>query len=176
MCCLFIWAPEGGHHMNLFLISCFFIHSMWSRLLVRFFQGWRVKSSECSKTIQQFDAWQRQREKETKKRQTDMEKTTDVWEDGEERQKNRANSSMPEPRGDKWEQRALIRCSRRGYRLCSIDRYQPRVCFTSPPYLVTLLHPAPLSLRTGMSNEDTRLDGRRDGEEKKEGKKCNLCT
>lgn len=55
---------------------------------------------------------------------------------------------------------------RQGYRLRSIDRYQPWVCLTSPPYLVTLLHPTPLSLPTGMSNEDMRVDGRwnEDGE------------
>lgn len=58
---------------------------------------------------------------------------------------------------------------RQGYRLGSIDRYQPRVRLTSPPYLVTLLHAMPLSLPTGMSNEDMRLDG---GEAMKtEGKK-----
>lgn len=43
---------------------------------------------------------------------------------------------------------------RQGYLLRSTDRYQPRVCRTSPLYLVTLLHPTALSLPTGMSDEE----------------------
>lgn len=79
---------------------------------------------------------------------------------------NRANSSMPTPRGDKWEQAGPNQMFRQGYQFCSIDRYQPGVRRTSPPYLITLLHPKPLSLRTGMSSEDIRIAGRRKKGEK----------
>lgn len=60
---------------------------------------------------------------------------------------------------------------RRGYRLISIDRYRQGVRCTSPPYLVTLRHPTPLSLRSGMPNEDMKMDGRQRGKEEN-GKRC----
>lgn len=65
---------------------------------------------------------------------------------------------------------------RQSYLLPSIDRYQPRVCRTSPPYLVTL-HPTQPSLPTGMSDGDMGLDRRRNEDrEYKQGKRCNLCS
>lgn len=60
---------------------------------------------------------------------------------------------------------------RRGYQLISIDRYRQGVRCTSPPYLVTLRHPTPLSLRSGMPNEDMKMDGRQRGKEEN-GKRC----
>lgn len=154
------------YHINLFLISCFLLHSIWSRFRLRF-----------TSII-----WCKTARKRCVKTQTDVDKT-DVWEDSRALPRDAwstadqtANSSMPAARGDKWEQRATIRCSARVI-CCSIDRHQPRVWCTSPPYLATLLHPAPLSLRTGMSDEDMRLDGERNEDrENKHGKECNHCT
>lgn len=74
--------------------------------------------------------------------------------------KKRANSCVPAVRGDKWKQQLVIRCSSRGYQPRSVDRIQQGVRYTSPPYLDTLLHPTPLSLRTGaVPNEDVGTDG-----------------
>lgn len=51
---------------------------------------------------------------------------------------------------------------RQGYRLCSIDRYQPWVRLNSPPYLITLLHPhATITLNWNVQRRDETGEDRR---------------
>ena len=154
---------------DVIISACFWLAAAFCTVcgqgsFLRFFQADLVNAAD---EIQpSFDAGQRQNEKETcedrqlwRKQQT-CERTV------KHGRTNSANSSIPARRGDKWAA-GPNQMFRQGYLLRSIDRYQPRVRLTSPPYLVTLRHPTPLSLRTGMSNEDTRLDGRRNEDREK---------
>ena len=132
---------------------------MWSRLALSFFS--RLKSNKLSNNFPHG----KEKEKKTRKGKPIWRKQQMCVRTVKHGRTNSANSSMPAPRGDKWEQ-GPNQMFHQGYRLCSIDRYQPRVCLTSAPYLVALLHPTALSLRTGMSNEDKKLDGRLNEDER----------
>lgn len=97
------------------------------KILSEVFLGWCLKLNECSKMkyCNHLKHGKTKRKKNVKT--TQRGKTTDVWRgqwssvlsSSRHGRANRANSSMPVPRGDKWEQWFLIRCSARV--ICSVQ-------------------------------------------------------